>query len=87
MVKARFLASLALTAEEKIQALSLWAYPVLGHIATVFFTTHQVIRTANMAMRVALGIRSWALPTLQWHLSLDKGGYALPSGPMTSLLP
>ena len=67
-VKAQFLASLPMRAEEKISALYLWAYPVLRHVAVLFFPTQQVTRKANMAMRVALGIRIWALPT-------PTGGY------------
>ena len=58
MVKAQFLASLPLKAGGEIQALYTWAYPVLRHIAVLFFPTQHVIRKANMAMRVALGIRS-----------------------------
>ena len=79
MIKARFLASLPLKAEEKIQALYTWAYPVLQHIAILFFPTQQVIRKANMAMRVVLGIRSWVLPTTHWKLPHNRGGYALGS--------
>ena len=79
VVKAQFLASLPLIAEEKIQALYAWAYLVLRHIAILFFPTQQVIRKANMAMRVAPGIRSWVLPTTQWKLPHNRGGYALGS--------
>ena len=32
-----------------------------------------------MAMRVALGIRSWALPTTHWKLPHKRGGYVLGS--------
>ena len=77
MIKAQFLASLPLRVEEKIQALYIWAYPVLRHMAVLFFPTQQVIRKANMAMRIALGIRSWVLPTAQWRLPREKGGYVL----------
>ena len=83
MVKAQFLASLPLKAEEKIHALYIWAYPVLWHIAVLFFPTQQVIRKANMAMRVALSIRSWALPTTQRKLPHNRGGYALGSAGFT----
>ena len=70
MGKAQFLASLPLKAEEKVQALHTWAYLVLRHIAVLFFPTHQIIRKANLAMRVALGIRSWALPTTHCYLTI-----------------
>ena len=76
-VKAQFLASLPMRVEVKISALYLLAYPVLRHIAVLFFPTQQVIKKANMAMRVALGIRSWALSTLHWRLPAAQGGYSL----------
>ena len=56
-VKAPFLALLPLTAQVKIQALYTWVYPMLRHIAVIFFPTPAVIKRANMAMRIALGIR------------------------------
>ena len=74
--KAQFLATLPLTECEKVQALHLWAYPVLRHVALQFFPTPQVIRRANMAMRTALQVRNWDLP-VSWQQPRDKGGYDL----------
>ena len=75
--KAQFLAALSLTECEKVQALHLWAYPVLRHMALQFFPTPQVIRWANMAMRTALQVRNWDLPVSCWQQPRDKGGYTL----------
>ena len=75
-VKAQFLAFLPMRVEEKISALYIWAYSVLRHVAVLFFLTQQVMRKANMAMRVALGICSWAQPTLHWRLPAAQGGYS-----------
>ena len=72
--KAQFLATLPMTEYEKVQALHLWAYPVLRHVALQFFPTSQVIRRANMAMRTALRVPKWDLPVSCWQQPRDKGG-------------
>ena len=66
-MKAQFLATLRLTESEKVQALHLWAYPVLRHVALQFFPTPQVMRRANMAMQTALHVRNWDLPVSCWQ--------------------
>ena len=75
----QFLASLPLKVEGKIQDLYIRAYPVLRHIAVLFFPTQQIIRKPNMAMRIALGICRWALPTKHWRLLQERGGVSLGS--------
>ena len=72
-VKAHFLATLPLTESEKVQALHLWAYPVLRHMALQFFPTPQVIRRANMEMQTSLQVRNWDLPVSCWQQPRDKG--------------
>ena len=72
--KAWFLASLPLTEKERVQALHLWAYPVLRHVAVQFFPTMEVIRKANMAMRTSLQIKNWDLPLSCWQQLVDGGG-------------
>ena len=79
MVKEQFSASLPLKVEEKIQALYMWACLVLRHVAVLFFPIEQVIRKANMALLIALGMQSWAPPTTHWKLPHDCGGYELGS--------
>ena len=74
--KAQFLATLLLRESEQVQALHLWAYPVLQHVALQFFPTPQVIPRANMAMRTALQ-RNSDLPVSCRQQPRDKGGYDL----------
>ena len=65
--KAQFLASLPLTEAEKVQALHLWVYPVLRHVAQQFFPSIADIRGANMAMCTAPQVKNWDLPVSCWQ--------------------
>ena len=79
MVKAQLLAALPLKKKKSKQSIP-------GRIR--FFGTlpfsfppRQIMRKANMAICVALGIRSWVLPTTHWKRPHNSGrgggGYAL----------
>ena len=87
MIKAHLSAFLPLKAEEKRQALYTWVYPVHRHIGVLFFPTQHVIRKANMAMRIAPGIRSWALPTTYWKLPHNRGVCARIRGRLYAAVP
>ena len=66
-----------MTLAEKVQALHLWTYPVIRHMALHFFPSDKDVRHANMAMRTTLGIRNWDVPTSHWQREPAHGGYSL----------
>ena len=77
MTKASFLARLPLSTAEKVKVLETWLYPVLGHVAAVIRPPSRVLSRAGQIMRMALGIKSWTLPTLHMTQPEDRGGYKL----------
>ena len=77
LTKASFLARLPLSTTEKVKILEIWLYPVLGHVAAVIRPPSKVLSKAGQIMRIALGIKSWTLPTLHMTQPEERGGYRL----------